>query len=53
MQQWEPQLDELIAKISEAFADNFSKIQCAGEVVVYKDEEDFDQWAIQIKVKFR
>ncbi|EMC94314.1 hypothetical protein BAUCODRAFT_123954 [Baudoinia panamericana UAMH 10762] len=50
--QWEPQLDELIAQISEAFADNFSKIQCAGEVAVYKDE-DFEQWAIQIKVKFR
>ncbi|WPG97579.1 Hypothetical protein R9X50_00035700 [Acrodontium crateriforme] len=33
MQQWEPQLDELIGKISEAFSDNFSKIQCAGEVV--------------------
>ena len=49
---WEPELDRLVAKISEAFADNFSKIQCAGEVAVYKDE-DFEQWAVQIKVKFR
>jgi len=51
-EKWEPQLDQLVAHISEAFAENFSKIQCAGEVAVYKDE-DFELWAIQIKVKFR
>jgi chromosome segregation ATPase len=49
---WEPQLDELISQISDAFAENFAKIQCAGEVGVFKDD-DFDNWAIQIKVKFR
>lgn len=49
---WEPELDGLIAQISEAFAENFARIQCAGDVDVYKDE-DFEQWAIQIKVKFR
>jgi chromosome segregation ATPase len=51
--QWEPQLDALIAKISEAFAHNFQEIGCAGEVVVYKDEEDFDKWSAQISVRFR
>ncbi|KAK4569596.1 Structural maintenance of chromosomes protein 5 [Recurvomyces mirabilis] len=51
-EQWEPQLDQLISHISDAFADNFSKIQCAGEVGIHKDE-DFELWAIQIKVKFR
>ncbi|KAK3066961.1 Structural maintenance of chromosomes protein 5 [Teratosphaeriaceae sp. CCFEE 6253] len=50
--QWEPSLDRLIVEISEAFAENFTKIQCAGEVSVHKDE-DFEAWAIQIKVKFR
>ena len=50
--QWEPKLDALVGQISEAFADNFAKIQCAGEVGVHKDE-DFEQWAIQIRVKFR
>lgn len=50
--QWEPELDKLIAKISEAFSFNFEQIGCAGEVSVHKDE-DFEQWAIQIKVKFR
>ncbi|KAF7187362.1 Structural maintenance of chromosomes protein 5 [Pseudocercospora fuligena] len=49
---WEPELDELIASISEAFSENFARVQCAGEVAVHKDE-DFEQWAIQIKVKFR
>jgi chromosome segregation ATPase len=52
-QQWEPKLDALIRKISDAFAHNFSKIGCAGEVEVYKDEEDFDNWSIQISVRFR
>jgi structural maintenance of chromosomes protein 5 len=50
--QWEPELDGLVSRISDAFADNFSKIQCAGEVALHKDE-DFEQWAIQIRVKFR
>ena len=49
---WEPELDALIAQISEAFAENFARIQCAGEVAVWKDEE-FELWAVQIKVKFR
>ena len=50
--QWEPELDDLIRQISDAFSHNFSKIGCAGQVGVYKDE-DFSQWAIQIQVKFR
>ncbi len=49
---WEPELDRLVAKISAAFSENFEKIGCAGQVEVYK-AEDFDQWAIQIQVKFR
>lgn len=49
---WEPELDTLIAEISDAFSHNFSQIGCAGQVSVHKDD-DFDLWAIQIKVKFR
>lgn len=52
-QQWEPELDTLISKISDAFAHNFEQIGCAGEVAVYKDEEDFDNWSVQISVRFR
>ncbi|KAH7398922.1 P-loop containing nucleoside triphosphate hydrolase protein [Phaeosphaeria sp. MPI-PUGE-AT-0046c] len=51
--EWEPELDALISKISHAFAHNFEQIGCAGEVQVYKDEEDFDKWSIQISVRFR
>ncbi|CAG8976690.1 hypothetical protein HYALB_00010816 [Hymenoscyphus albidus] len=49
---WEPALDELIREISTAFAYNFEQIGCAGEVSVNK-AEDFSDWAIEIKVKFR
>lgn len=51
-QKWEPELDQLVSKISDAFSQSFEKIGCAGQVGVHKDE-DFDQWAIQIQVKFR
>ena len=47
------QLDELMSKISAAFAHNFEQIGCAGEVSVYKDEDDFNAWSIQISVRFR
>ena len=49
---WEPKLDKLIKRISDSFGYNMKQINCAGEVSVYKDD-DFDQWAIQIQVKFR
>ena len=52
-EQWEPELDRLIKKISHSFAFNMKQINCAGEVSVFKDEQDFDQWAIHIQVKFR
>jgi chromosome segregation ATPase len=54
--QWEPKLDALVAKISDAFGASFSKINCAGEVSVYKpgeDGRDFENWSILIQVKFR
>ena len=49
---WEPRLDELIGRINDAFSYNFEQINCAGEVSVHKDD-DFDKWAIDIRVKFR
>lgn len=49
---WEPELDELVGQISDAFGDNFARMGLAGEVQVAKDE-DFENWAIEIKVKFR
>lgn len=49
---WEPALESVVQKISNAFSDSFNKIGCAGEVRVHKDE-DFEKWEIQILVKFR
>ena len=50
---WEPELDKLVKKISDSFSFNMKQINCAGEVGIFKDEQDFDQWAILIQVKFR
>ena len=50
---WEPKLDKLVKRISDCFSYNMGHIQCAGEVSVHKDEDDFDAWAIAIRVKFR
>ncbi|RPB01733.1 P-loop containing nucleoside triphosphate hydrolase protein [Choiromyces venosus 120613-1] len=50
---WEPVIDRLVAKISVAFSKSFEKINCAGEVRVHKEEDEYDKWAIQILVKFR
>jgi chromosome segregation ATPase len=52
-QKWEPELDVLIRKISDAFAHNFQEIGCAGEVIVHKEDDDFDKWSAQISVRFR
>lgn len=51
-QRWEPELNSLIAKINDAFGDNMSRINCAGLVEMEKPE-DFAEWSIVIKVKFR
>lgn len=52
MGKWEPKLDALVSKVNDAFAYNFEQISCAGEVRVNKTD-DFDQWALDIMVKFR
>ncbi|PHH63545.1 hypothetical protein CDD81_5732 [Ophiocordyceps australis] len=52
MGKWEGQLDEVVCTINDAFAYNFEQINCAGEIRVHKDD-DFDQWALDIMVKFR
>jgi len=51
--QWEPELEKLVSEISDAFSYNFAQIGCAGQVNITKNDEDFNQWAIRIEVKFR
>jgi chromosome segregation ATPase len=50
---WEPGVDKVVSRINRAFSHNFEQINCAGEVDVHKDADDFEKWAIEIKVRFR
>jgi chromosome segregation ATPase len=61
---WEPRLDALVQKLSDAFAESFASINSAGQISVDKLEDeagnnpssassDFDRWSIKIEVKFR
>ena len=58
---WEPRLQMLINRVSIAFGNAFASIGCAGEVLLSKSGEpdnltptdDFEKWAIHVKVKFR
>ena len=59
---WEPRLNNLIARVSEAFGNAFRSIGCVGEVLLSKSADpdrndqptdDFEMWSIRIMVKFR
>ncbi|EKV10025.1 Structural maintenance of chromosome complex subunit SmcA [Penicillium digitatum] len=61
---WEPKLEALIEKISDAFSDSFRRIGCAGQVTLGKVESEFGpngepgasefgEWSIVIHVQFR
>ncbi|KAJ5325836.1 uncharacterized protein N7506_008938 [Penicillium brevicompactum] len=61
---WEPRLEALIGKISDAFSDSFRRIGCAGQVTLGKAESEpgpngepgvseFAEWSIVIHVAFR
>ncbi|RVD86682.1 uncharacterized protein DFL_004945 [Arthrobotrys flagrans] len=53
---WEPRIDQLVGNISEAFSRSFEFIGCAGSVRIRKEGKDgcdFENWAIEILVKFR
>ncbi|KAJ7043397.1 hypothetical protein C8F04DRAFT_1072037 [Mycena alexandri] len=49
---WEPALQSLVTSIGKKFSAAFDRIGCAGEIRV-RQEESYDQWAIDILVKFR
>ncbi|KAK6511981.1 Structural maintenance of chromosomes protein 5 [Arthrobotrys musiformis] len=55
-ERWEPRIDQLVGNISEAFSRSFEFIGCAGSVRIRKEGRDgcdFENWAIEILVKFR
>lgn len=49
---WFPALQKLVDSIGKRFSAAFDRIGCAGEIRI-KEDEDFEQWAIEIYVKFR
>eukprot|EP00775_Hariotina_reticulata_P010125 gene10125-10283_t len=52
IESWLPELERVVGLINESFSTNFAQIGCAGEVLLGQ-HEDYDQFSIQIKVKFR
>jgi len=58
---WEPRLERMIRHVSEVFGEAFKSIGCAGEVFLSKsgnendptETDDFEKWAVFVKVKFR
>eukprot|EP01112_Ceratiomyxa_fruticulosa_P017466 TRINITY_DN5447_c0_g1_i1.p1 TRINITY_DN5447_c0_g1~~TRINITY_DN5447_c0_g1_i1.p1 ORF type:complete len:1092 (-),score=307.20 TRINITY_DN5447_c0_g1_i1:64-3339(-) len=51
-EKWEPPLEKLIQRIKASFSKFFSEIGCVGDVVLNK-QEDFAQWGLELRVKFR
>ncbi|KAJ6604030.1 hypothetical protein B0H10DRAFT_2229461 [Mycena sp. CBHHK59/15] len=49
---WEPALQSLVTSIGKKFSAAFDRIGCAGEIRV-RQEEAYENWAIDILVKFR
>lgn len=37
---WEPRLEEIVARINDAFSDSFARIGCAGQVAIYKSSSE-------------
>ena len=57
---WENELTDLTVQVSAHFSEYFSKINCAGEVILNKlskdpngSEADYTNWGIDLLVKFR
>ncbi|KAJ6750850.1 hypothetical protein OIU85_001393 [Salix viminalis] len=50
---WLPTLRSLVTQINETFSHNFKEMAVAGEVSLDEHDNDFDQFGVLIKVKFR
>lgn len=48
---WLPQLKETVAKVSEAFSENFSRISSVGEVRLFEDGDNYEKYAVHIMVR--
>lgn len=52
-QDWEDPLRECIGRINNTFITYCKHIGISGEVLLVANEDDYDKWEIQIRVKFR
>ncbi|RKP11061.1 hypothetical protein THASP1DRAFT_27160 [Thamnocephalis sphaerospora] len=50
--EWEPKICALVNEVSASFSAAFKAIKCSGEVRLHR-HDDYDQWGIEIMVKFR
>ncbi|KAK4884603.1 hypothetical protein RN001_000874 [Aquatica leii] len=53
--EWLEPLEEIVQKINEKFSSAFDRMGCAGEVTIFKgeDDKDFKEYGLSIKVKYR
>uniref|UniRef100_A0A672LQ34 Structural maintenance of chromosomes protein 5 n=1 Tax=Sinocyclocheilus grahami TaxID=75366 RepID=A0A672LQ34_SINGR len=52
-ERWLNPLKRLVEQISERFSEFFRSMQCAGEVDLLSENEEYDKYGIRIQVKFR
>uniref|UniRef100_A0A673GIP5 Structural maintenance of chromosomes protein 5 n=1 Tax=Sinocyclocheilus rhinocerous TaxID=307959 RepID=A0A673GIP5_9TELE len=52
-ERWLNSLKQLVDQINERFSDFFRSMQCAGEVDLHSENEEYDKYGIRIRVKFR
>lgn len=51
---WLPALQRIVSTVNATFSANFRTVGCAGDVVLHEaPDEDFEHYAIEIRVKFR
>ncbi|PPR00237.1 hypothetical protein CVT24_004948 [Panaeolus cyanescens] len=48
---WQPSLEELVSSIGKKLSAAFDRIGCAGEIRI-SENEDYEEWAIDVLVKF-
>ncbi|KAG2501172.1 hypothetical protein HYH03_000987 [Edaphochlamys debaryana] len=50
---WLPELRERLARVNEALQRHFASIRCAGEVVLREAGDQYDKYAVEIRVQYR
>lgn len=51
--EWEPQLREIVSTVNTNFEANMAEMGCAGCVELDAPSDDFANWALLLKVKYR